>query len=137
MQKILNNPQNGLYSFNRLWSNCIFQQVMDVLLAGLDFAIIYWDDILIKHKTKQQHSEHIQQVFHRIEDYGYKLSEEKCQFFRSNIKYLGQIIYSNRHRPDPSRMSVIINIPAPTLQLYNHFQGSQTITNFMCQTCIH
>ena len=49
------NTHNGLYKFNRLpfglkVSPSIFLQIMDTMLAGLDFATAYLDDILIKSK---------------------------------------------------------------------------------------
>ena len=65
---------------------------MDTMLAGLDFTIAYLDDILIKSKNNNLHCDHIKEVFRRIDDYGFKLSSEKCEVFMSQIKYLGQII---------------------------------------------
>lgn len=58
----------------------IFQKVMDTMLAGLDFAVAYLDDVLIKRETRWQHSEHTQEVFQTIEDYRFKLSEENTKF---------------------------------------------------------
>ena len=50
------NIQRGLYSFIRLPFRCkvtpsIFQKIMDSMLAELDFAMAYLDDILIKSET--------------------------------------------------------------------------------------
>ena len=50
------------------------------MLAGLDFIIAYLDDILIISENNNQHCEHIKEVFRRIDDYGFKLSSEKCEF---------------------------------------------------------
>lgn len=66
---------------------------MDTIVACLNFTVEYLD-VLIKCDAKREHSEHLQ-VFKRIEDYGLKSSEEKKQIFRSNVKYLGQIIDVN------------------------------------------
>ena len=35
-----------------------------------------------------KHKEHIRTVFQRIEEFGFKLSAEKCEFFLKQIKYL-------------------------------------------------
>ena len=91
----------------------LFQQIMDMMLANLGFAIAYLDDILVKSKNVQEHKEHIRAVFQRIEEFGFKLSAEKCEFFLKQIKYLGQIIDSQRRRPDPQRTKAIEKIPAP------------------------
>ena len=110
------NTHKGLYEFNWLpfglkVSPNIFQQIMDTMLAGLDFATAYFDDILIKSKDRKTHFEHIIQVFERIEEYGFKLGVEKCEFFMSKIKYLGQIIDSDGRRPDPARAEAIKSMP--------------------------
>ena len=84
-----------------------------MMLADLDFAIAYLDDILVKSKNVQEHKEHIRAVFQRIEEFGFKLSAAKCEFFLKQIKYLGQIIDSQGRRPDPQRTEAIEKIPAP------------------------
>ena len=95
---------------------------MDTMLAGLDFATAYLDDILIKSKDRKTDFEHIIQVFERIEEYGFKLGAEKCEFFMGEIKYLGQIIDSDGRRPDPARAEAIKSMPTPqnvvTLQVF-------------------
>ena len=58
----------GQYRFNRLpfgikITPVIFQQIMDTSLKDVDFAIAYLDDILIKSKSREQHAEHVKEVF--------------------------------------------------------------------------
>lgn len=36
-------------------ASSIFQQVMDMMLAGLDFTVAYLDNVLIKSETRCQH----------------------------------------------------------------------------------
>ena len=86
---------------------------MDTMLAGLEFAIAYLDDILIKSKDWKTHFEPIIQVFERIKEYGFKLGTEKCEFFMSEIKYLGQKIDSDGIRPDPARAEAIKSMHPP------------------------
>ena len=68
---------------------------MDTVLSGLNSAQAYLDDILIKSETQNQHGEDVKKVFDRIQDYGFKISEEKCELFMFRVKYLGQIINAN------------------------------------------
>ena len=108
----------GLFRLKRLpfglkVAPALFQQIMDTMLADLGFAIAYLDDILVKSKNVQEHKEHIRTVFQRIEEFGFKLSAEKCEFFLKQIKYLGQIIDSQGRRPDPQRTEAIEKMPAP------------------------
>ena len=121
------NTHKGLFKFNRLpfglkVAPSLFQQVMETMLAGLDFSIAYLDDVLIKSENSKEHIEHITKVFERIENYGFKLSSEKCDFFLPEIKYLGQVINAKGRRPDPKRAESIKNMPIPknvtTLQAF-------------------
>ena len=62
------NTHRGLYKINRLQygikvAPTIFQKVMDTMLAELDFATAYLDDILIKSKNREDHVKHIIEVF--------------------------------------------------------------------------
>ena len=80
------NTYRRLYKFERLSfgvkvTTAIFQQVMDTTLSGLDFVVACLDDILMKNKSIIKHKEHVHKVFTKIQDYGFKLKETKCDFF--------------------------------------------------------
>ena len=88
------NTYRGLYKFGRLpfgvkVALAIFQQVM---LRDLDFAVTYLDDISMNSQNVEQHKEHVHKVFSRIQEYGFKLKESKCDFFMEMIKYLGTLL---------------------------------------------
>ena len=86
------NTYRGLYKINRLQygikvAPTIFQKIMDTMLADLDFATAYLDDILIENKNRD-HAKHVIEVLKKIKEFGFKLSMEKCEFFfyqKSNI----------------------------------------------------
>lgn len=86
------------------------------MLAGFDFTVGYSDDVLIQRETSLQYSEHIQTVFQRIKNSGFKLREEKSQFVRSYMNSLAQIIDANQCRSDPSNMPASTNLA--TLQSF-------------------
>ena len=95
------NTHLGLFRLKRVpfglkVAPALFQHIMDTMLADLGFAIAYLDDIFVKSKNVQEHKEHIRIVFQRIEEFGFKLSAEKCEFFLKQIKYLGQIKAEDR-----------------------------------------
>ena len=112
------NMHCGIYKFKCLLfgvmvAPAIFQQVMDTMLSGPDFAVAYLDDILMKCKSIIEHKEHIHKVFTKIQDYGFKLKETKCDFFTQKIKYLGHIIDKDGRRSDPEWAAAIKDMPAP------------------------
>ena len=62
------NTHRCLYKINRLQHEMkvaptIFQKIMDTMLANLDFAATYLDDILIKSKNREDHAKHVLEVF--------------------------------------------------------------------------
>ena len=112
------NTHLGLFRLKRLpfglkVAPALLQQIMDTMLTDLVFAIAYLDDILVKSKNVQEHKEHIRAVFQRIEEFGFKWSAEKCEFFLKQIKYLGQIIDSQGRRLDLQRTEAIEKMSAP------------------------
>ena len=72
-----------------------FQQIMDMMLVGFDFAVEYFDDILIRSRSKDEHVQHLSKVCERIKVHGFEVSKNKCGFLMLNIHYQGQIIDKN------------------------------------------
>ena len=108
----------GLYKFECLpfrinVTPAIFHQVMDDMLSGLDFTIAHLDDILMKSKSITEYKEHVYKVFTKIQDYGFKITGTKCDFFIKKIKYLGHIIDKDGRRPNPEQGAAIKDMPAP------------------------
>ena len=64
---------------------------MDTMLAGLDFATAYLEDILLKSNTIEEHKSFLKKIFGRIRKYGTKVKENKCGFQLEEIKYLGHV----------------------------------------------
>ena len=93
-----------------------FQQLMNQVLQGLDFAIAYLDDIVIFSNNKVEHLQHLEAVFKRLQDAGLKLKESKCDFFRSQIHYLGHMLSAEGIQPLPEKLDSITNMPAPENQ---------------------
>ena len=73
------------------------------LLCDIDFAVAYLDDILMKSQNVEQYKEHVHKVFSRIQGYGFKLKESKCDFFIEKNKYLGHIIDKDCRTSDSER----------------------------------
>ena len=93
-----------------------FQQLMNQVLQGLDFAIAYLDDIVIFSNNELEHLQHLETVFKRLQDAGLKLKESKCDFFRSQIHYLGHMLSAEGIQPLPEKLDSITNMPAPENQ---------------------
>ena len=106
------NTHRGLYKYARLAfgvkvAPAIFQQVTDTIQGDLAYATANLDDILVTSKTTAEHRSHITNVSEKLQKYGFKVKEAKCDFFLPEIKYLGHIINRDGRRPDPERANAI------------------------------
>ena len=78
--------------FGLMQAPAYFQRLINKVLAGLDFAFGYLDDILIHSPDVPTHLIHMWQLFQRLRETDLKLNREKCNFFKSHIQYLGHLI---------------------------------------------
>ena len=85
------------------------------MLAGLDFAFGYLDDILIHSPDVPTHLIHMRQLFQRLREADLKLNREKCNFFKSHIQYLGHLISGEGIKPLPEKLESIKEMPPPTI----------------------
>jgi hypothetical protein len=79
----------------------IFQEKMSKLMAGLDFARAYLDDLLIISTEKgfDKHLEKLEKVLTRLAEAGLKINSVKSFFGRTNLEYLGYNISREGMRP--------------------------------------
>ena len=88
-----------------------FQLLMNKVLKGLKFAMTYLDDIIIFSQNKLQHLEHLEIVFSRLREAGLKMKCSKCDFFKSEIHYLGHLISPERISRLPYKLDSIKHMP--------------------------
>ncbi|KAG7661734.1 uncharacterized protein J8A68_004750 [[Candida] subhashii] len=81
--------------------NSIFKQYLR------KFVVVYLDDILIFSKNKEEHKQHLTKVFEILEEYGLVAKQSKCQFFCSQIQYLGHTISKGRVKITPSKIDAV------------------------------
>ena len=85
----------GKYQFNRVpfglaQAPMYFQDLINDVLKGCNFAMGYLDDIICS-RSEKEHLEHLEEIFIRLKA-GLKLKLEKCCFFKKHIQYLGHLI---------------------------------------------
>ena len=91
-----------------------FQQLISMVLQDCsEFMMAYLDDIIIFSRNEHEHLKHIQIIFQKLIDAGLKLKESKCDFFKKEIHYLGQLISSEGIHPLPEKLDTIRNMPRP------------------------
>ena len=111
----------GKYQFNRVpfglaQAPAYFQTLINKVLDNINFAMGYLDDIIIFSRSEEEHLDHIEQVFKRLEEAGLKLSLEKCSFFKKHIQYLGHLLSEEGIQPLPEKLESIAKMPRPKNQ---------------------
>ena len=108
----------GRYQYNRLpfginSANEIFQRTVSQILGDLEGIICHMDDNLIHAADQDTHNHHVRLVLQRLKDAGVTLNE-KCQFSKLRVKFLGHIIDSEGFHADPMKVEAIQQFPRPT-----------------------
>jgi hypothetical protein len=114
----------GKYEYCRLpmglsVSPDIFQEKMSELMAGLDFARAYLDDLLIISTEKgfDKHLEKLEKVLTRLSEAGLKINAVKSFFGRTNLECLGYNISREGMRPSQKKVEAILQIKPPTKRI--------------------
>jgi len=89
---------------------------MSVVLQGLigRICLAYLDDVIVFSKRLADHIDDLRAVFERVRAAGLKLKPSKCKLFRSEVLYLGHVVTPAGVAPDPAKLRVLANWPAPT-----------------------
>lgn len=117
----------------------VFQRLMNAVLSGLigNTCFVYLDDIVIHSKTIEEHKEKLIKVFDRLNEHKLLLQPDKCNFFMTQIKYLGHVISGDGVKSDPDKINVVVNYPVPeTLKQIKAFLGLVDTINGLFRTLL-
>ncbi|KAJ1130407.1 hypothetical protein NDU88_008760 [Pleurodeles waltl] len=94
----------------------VFQRFMDSVFSDVlnQYVVIYLDDILIYSRDPNHHVDHVLQVLERLKKNQLFCKPEKCEFHKSEVRYLGFCINQHRISMDPDKVSAILDCPSPT-----------------------
>ncbi|GFS82284.1 retrovirus-related Pol polyprotein from transposon 297 [Nephila pilipes] len=102
-------------SFGLKNASATFQRVMNKALAAYrEFARAYIDDIAIFSKNFSEHLKHLNIILSKLEELNFTVNLKKCDFVKPHVKFLGHVVGSGRHQPDPEKVRAIRNLASPT-----------------------
>jgi len=80
--------------FGLINAGATFQRAMDVAFRGLinKFVVVYLDDVTVYSKNREDHIQHLTQIFERCRKYDISLNPKKNIFGVEEGKLLGHII---------------------------------------------
>ena len=98
----------GRFQFNKLpfGISCapeLFQKRMSTMLSGLQGVLCLMDDVLVFGRDQEQHNKRLEAVLCRIQSTGVTLNPSKCEFSKSQIKFLDHIVDKDGVRADPAK----------------------------------
>ncbi|GFX57622.1 hypothetical protein TNCV_2676081 [Trichonephila clavipes] len=91
-----------------------FQRFIDEVLRNLPFVFAFVDDILVASSSPEEHLQHLQILFTRLQQYGLSLKPSKCIFGVTSIKFLGFKVSKSGIEPLSDRVDCILKFPQPT-----------------------
>lgn len=121
----------GFWEFNRIPQGVTnapstFQRLMEKCMGDLHLkeVLVFLDDLIILSNMLEEHENRLLRVLSRLQEYGLKLSPEKCKFFQKSVKYLGHIVSEKGVETNPEKVTALKSWPVPTnLKTLRSFLG--------------
>ena len=71
------------------------------------------DDVLMFASTQQEHDARLHAALAKIQAAGLTLNEEKCEFNKERVTFLGHVVDKNGISADPQKISAILELKKP------------------------
>ncbi len=120
----------GRYCYNRLCFGISsapehFQKRMSRILEGLEGVLCQMDDVLVWGATQAEHDERLWRVLSRLQGANVFITlNDKCEFSKRKVKFLGQIIGKSGVSADPDKMEAVRAMKEPcTISEVRRFLG--------------
>ena len=116
---------NAPATFQCLMQNCLWE-------LNLTYALIYLDDVIVYSKTEEEHLVHLRAILEQFMEHGLELKPSKCNFFHTEISYLGHKVSTAGMEPGTEGLKGIAEIAPPpaTYTQVHKFLG--TMGYFRC-----
>jgi hypothetical protein len=76
-------------------------------------VVVYLEDVIVYSKNREEHIQHLSQIFERCRKYNISLNPKKTIFDVEEGKMLGHIISQEGIHIDPERIKAITQLPLP------------------------
>ena len=86
---------------------------MDQILDHCEGVIGIADDIIIHGKDDAEHDRRLHKFMKVAREHGLVLNKKKCEVKSNSVKFFGCVYDKHGAHPDPSKVSVIKEMPAP------------------------
>ena len=90
-----------------------FQKRISQVLEGTEGALCQMDDILVYGKSVKEHGEHLEATLLKLQKANLTLNEERCEFSKPSVEFLGTVIDSKGVQVDPKKVEAILHMETP------------------------
>ena len=87
--------------------NTVFKDYLD------QFAIVFIDDILVYSQSESEHEQHLRLVLQRPREHKLFAKFKKCEFWLSQVSFLGHIVSKEGIKVDPAKIEAVRDWPRP------------------------
>ena len=110
---------SGRYRFKRLpfglkMAQDVFQEKMDLILAGCTGIISIADDIVVFGKDTTEHDKNLHNLMKRARSQGLVFNPDKCSINTDNVDFFGMTYTADGVKPDNKKTQEIADLPSPT-----------------------
>ena len=130
------NTHKGLYQPERLQfgvhsATGIFQREIERILQDFPSVLVRIDDILMTGKTDEEHFWTLVWVLLVLEQAGFTVGPEKCEFFKKEVTFCGYRVSQDGVKPMEKNVKAVLEAPEPTniselksfLGMINYYQN--------------
>lgn len=113
-------PGRALFQFTRMPiglnnAPAIFQRFIDRVFGPEvePHVFCYLNDIIILTKIFKTHMSVLETVFEKLLRTGLSVNKDKCDFMKTELKYLGYVVDADGLHTDPAKIESMLNYPSP------------------------
>jgi hypothetical protein len=102
-------------SFGLTNAPATFQATMnDIFRPYLNkFVVVYIDDILVFSRSREEHVHHLRLVFDKLRENDFKIKLSKCEFEKTEVKFLGHVVGAEGVKVDPDKVAAVAQWQPP------------------------
>lgn len=111
----------GRYRFHRVpfGINCapeLFQRKMIQIFGDIPGVVIYFDDVLIRALSEEEHDKIIEKVMKRARESGVKFNRSKIQYKDKKVEFMGNVISGEGVEPLNKYKDAILEMETPSIK---------------------
>ena len=96
----------GMCNASATFQRAIARALRNIVNREGSMVMTYIDDIVIATETVEDHMARLREVFECLREAGFKMRVAKCDFMKSEIKYLGRrVVSAEGVKPDPKAVA--------------------------------